>query len=110
MASTWGGTSIPAPTRYERSADVVGSQYFVADGTLATDYVAAKTIISLEWADITSDQRNTLEGKFAAYTSAALVIEAETSENVIPVINSMRTSRLAGGTRAYTVSGQVRTI
>lgn len=77
---------------------------------MVTDYVAAKTVISLEWADITSDQRNTLEGKFAAYTSAALVIEAETSENVIPVINSMRTSRLAGGTRAYTVSGQVRTL
>lgn len=110
MASTWGGTAIPAPTRYERSADVVGSQYLVADGTMATDYVAAKTVISLEWADITSDQRNTLEGKFAAYTSAALVIETEPSENVIPILNSMRTSRLAGGTRAYTVSGQVRTL
>lgn len=108
--SYWGGTAIPSPTRYERSEDVVGSQYLVADGSMATDYVTAKTIISLEFADITSAERDTLEAKFATFVSAALIVANETSENVIPIINSLRTSRLAGGTRAYTVSGQVRTL
>jgi hypothetical protein len=77
---------------------------------MQTDSVAAKTVVDLEWANITNDERATLEGKFAAFSSAALAIESETSENVIPIAGSLRVSRLAGGTRAYTVSGQVRTV
>ena len=110
MASTWGATSIPAPTRYERQAELVGAQYIVSDGSMQTDSVAAKTVIDLEWANITNTERGTLEGKFTAFSSAALAIESETSENVIPIAGSLRVSRLAGGTRAYTVSGQVRTV
>ena len=110
MASTWGGTSIPAPTRYDRQAELVGSQYVVSDGSMVTDYVTAKMIVDMEFGDVTSDERNTLIGKFTTFASAALVIESESSENVIPVAGSLRVSRLAGGTRAYVVSGQVRTV
>lgn len=110
MASTWGGTSIPAPTRYDRQASFVGAQYIVADGSMVTDSVTAKTVIDLEFADVTDTQRSTLEGKFTTFTSAALVVESETSENVIPIAGSLRVVRLAGGTRAYVVSGQVRTV
>lgn len=108
MASTWGGTSIPAPTRYERQAELVGAQYVVADGSLQTDSIAAKVVIDLEFAGITNTERATLEGKFTTFSSAALAIESESSENVIPIAGSLRVSRAQGGTRAYTVSGQVR--
>lgn len=110
MASTWGGTSIPAPTRYSRKAELVGSQYIVSDGSMVTDSVAAKTVIDLEFGGVTSTERDTLIGKFTAFSSAALVIESETSENVIPVAGSLVVDRFPGGTRAYTVSGQVRTV
>lgn len=110
MATTWGGTSIPAPTRYDRQASFVGAQYVLSDGSLRTDYVTAKTVIDLEFADVTNTERATLEGKFTTFSSSALVVESETSENVIPIAGSLRVSRLAGGTRAYVVSGQVRTV
>lgn len=110
MASTWGGTAIPAPTRYDRQATVVGSQIIVSDGSMVTDYVTAKTIVDLEFRDITYGERDTLITKFTTFASAALVIESETSENVIPVANSLSVSRVPGGTRAYVVSGQVRTV
>ena len=108
--SYWGGTAIPNPTRYERSDAVVGNQYIVSDGSMVTDYVAGKIIIDLEWKDITSAERDIIEVKFATYASAVLSVANEPSENVIPVLNSMRTSRLAGATQAYTVTGQVRTV
>lgn len=110
MATTWGGTSIPAPTRYDRQAVFVGSQYIVSDGSMVTDYVTAKTLVDLEFGDITYSERDTLITKFTTFASAALVVESETSENVIPVAGSLRVSRTPGGTRAYTVSGQVRTV
>jgi len=110
MASTWGGTAIPAPTRYDRQAEFVGSQYPLSDGSLQTDSVTAKTLVSLEFADVTYGQRDTLITKFTTFSSAALVIESETSENVIPIAGSLNVSRLPGGTRAYVVSGQVRTV
>lgn len=110
MASTWGGTTIPAPTKYERSAAFVGSQYIVSDGSMVTDYVADKTVIDLEFAGITNTERGTVVGKFLAYASSALVVGSETSENVIPVAGSLRVTLMPGGTRAYIVSGQVRTV
>lgn len=109
MASTWGGTTIPAPTVYDRKAELVGSQYVLADGSLRTDYVAAKTVVSLTFANVTSSERDTLIGKFTTFASAALVIDSETSENVIPIAGSLSVSRVPGGTRAYVVSGEVRT-
>ena len=108
MASTWGGTAIPNPTAYNRSALLIGSQYVVADGSMVTDSIVAKTVVDLEFAGVTNTERGTLETKFTTYASTALVITDETSENVTPIINSMRVSRFPGGTRAYTVSGQVR--
>lgn len=113
MASTWGtgaGNAIPAPTKYERKPILVGSQYTVADGSLVTDSIATKYIIDLEFAGVTNTERGVLEGKFTTYSSAALVIEDETSENVIPIAGSVNTSRYRGITRAYTVTGQVRTV
>ena len=109
MASTWGGTSIPAPTRYDRQATLVGTQYIVSDGSMVTDSVTAKTVVDLEFGDVTSSERDTLITKFTTFASAALVIESETSENVIPVANSLNVSRVPGGKRVYVVSGQVRT-
>jgi hypothetical protein len=76
---------------------------------MVTDSIAAKYLTDLEFAGITSAERNTLVGKFTTFTSSALVIESETSENVIPVASSLRVSRIPGGTAAYIVSGQVRT-
>ena len=108
MASTWGGTAIPNPTAYNRSALLIGNQYVVADGSMVTDSIAVKTVIDLEFAGVTNAERAVLEGKFTTYTSSALVIEDETSENVTPVFNSLRVSRFPGGTQAYAVSGQVR--
>lgn len=110
MASTWGGTSIPAPTVYDRNPIHVGAQYIVSDGSMVTDSVATKAIIVLEFGDVTSSERDTLIGKFTTFASAALVIESETSENVIPVANSLNVSRVPGGKRVYVVSGQVRTV
>ena len=110
MASTWGGTAIPAPTRYDRQTQHVGAQFIVADGSMVTDTITSKTVVDLEFANITDAERTTLVGKFTAFSSAALAIESETSENVIPVAGSLRVSRLQGGTRAYIVSGQVRTV
>lgn len=110
MANTWGTTAIPLPTVYDKQAELVGSQYVLSDGSLQTDSVAAKYVISLEFAGITYGERDTLITKFTTFASAALVIESESSENVIPVANSLRVSRFQGGTRAYTVSGQVRTV
>jgi hypothetical protein len=109
MASTWGGTAIPAPTRYDRQTQHVGAQFIVADGSMVTDTITSKTAVDLEFGPVTETERNTLIGKFTTFTSAALIIESETTENVIPVANSLRVSRLQGGTRAYIVSGQVRT-
>lgn len=109
MASTWGGTTIPAPTVYDRKPELVGSQYVLSDGGLRTDYVAAKTVVSLKFANVTSSERDTLIGKFTTFASAALVIDSETSENVIPIAGSLSVSRVPGGTRAYVVSGEVRT-
>jgi hypothetical protein len=109
MASTWGGTAIPAPSRYERNPEVVGGQYIMADGSMVTDSITTKYRISMTWENITYGERDTLLGKLATFTSAALVIGSETSENVIPVVNSVVVSRLAGGTRAYTLSCEVRT-
>lgn len=110
MATTWGGTSIPAPTKYDRQADFVGNQYIVSDGSMVTDYVTAKTVIDLEFGGVTYGERDTLITKFTTFSSAALVVESESSENVIPVAGSLRSVRIPGGTRAYTVSGQVRTV
>lgn len=110
MASTWGGTAIPAPTAYERSIELVGNQYLLSDGSLRTDYVTAKTRVKLTFANITAAERDTLITKFTTFSSAALVVEGETSENVIPVANSLSVSRLAGYTRAYTVTGEARTV
>ena len=110
MASTWGATSIPAPTRYDRQPAFVGAQMIVADGSMITDSITSKTIVDLEFADLAYGQRDTLITKFTTFSSSALVIESESSENVIPIAGSLRVSRLAGGTRAYVVSGQVRTV
>jgi hypothetical protein len=110
MASSWGGTAIPAPTGYERQALHVGAQFTVADGNMVTDTIASKNLVNLEFANITDAERTTLVGKFTTFASTALIIESETSENVIPIAGSLRVSRLPGGTRAYTVSGQVRTV
>jgi hypothetical protein len=117
MASTWGGTAIPDPTRYDKSRDYVGNQYVLSNGALQSDTVStAYYLIDLEFADVTTAQRNTLVTKFTTYSSAALVITAvsgvsnETSENVIPIGGSLNVSRLPGGTQAYVISGQVRTV
>ena len=109
MASTWGGDTIPAPTRYDRQTQLVGSQIIVADGSMVTDNIATKYLIDLEFANVTETERNTLTGKLNTFSSTALIIESETTENVIPIAGSTRVSRLPGGTRAYIVSGQVRT-
>ena len=110
MATTWGGTTIPAPTVYDRQAELVGSQYVVSDGSMITDYVTAKTVVSLTFAYVSNTERDTLITKFTTFSSSALAVESETSENVIPIAGSLNVSRLAGGTRAYSVSGQVRTV
>lgn len=110
MASTWGGTAIPAPTAYERNVELIGNQYPLSDGSLRTDYVATKARIKLTFSNITAAERDTLITKFTTFSSTALVIENETSENVIPIANSLSVSRLAGYTRAYTVTGEARSV
>ena len=110
MANTWGGTTIPLPSRYERKPEVVGGQYIMADGSMVTDSIATKYRISMTFENITTSERNTLLGKLATPSSAALVIENEISENVIPVVGSIDVSRLQGGTRVYTLSCEVRSV
>lgn len=110
MSSTWGGATIPAPTRYSRNTVIIGSQYVLADGALQLDRIATKTQIDLEFAGISDSERSTLATKFTTFASAALVIENEASENVIPVAGSLRITRTPGASQIYTVSGQVRTV
>ena len=108
MANTWGGTTIPLPSVYDRSPELVGSTVIVADGSMVIDSIATKYRIRLVFDGITSTERDTILGKIAAYTSAALAIQDETSENVIAIPNTTSVSRFAGGTRAYTLSCEVR--
>ena len=108
--NTWGGTTIPAPTGYSRQNDFVGVQYILSDGSLQTDSVTSKVVVSLEWANVTETEKNVLVGKAYTFTASALVIEEEASESVIPVAGSLSWSRLPGGSRIYTVSCQVRTV
>ena len=109
MASTWGGTTIPAPTSCVLTPDFVGTQALVADGSMVTNSVENEWWrVNLVFSNITVDERDVIVTKAATIASTALVIGDELIGNVTPIINSVNVSRLVGGTRAYTVSCESR--
>jgi hypothetical protein len=109
MTTTWGGTSIPDPTTWTATDELVGAQYLTADGALNTDSIATRLRISVRWELITAAQRDTLKTKAITNSSATLVLPSSDSYSVLPLRNTWTATPVGGVSALWNVSCDLRT-
>lgn len=110
MTTTWGGTSIPDPSKIALAEDHVGAQYLTANGALNTDTTKTELRFTLTWELITYAQFGTIYGKALTNASAALVLPIYGSITVIPVRGQLQSSPVGGASALVNCSCVVRTV
>lgn len=109
MAITWGGTSLPNPTKYPITYTQIGAAMTVASGAQVFDIIAQKREIALTWQGITTAEKDSIVTKATAFSSASLVLTnvGGPTVSVIPQPGQLQIDAI-GYTPAWNVTVTVR--
>lgn len=85
MTTSWGGTSLPAPSEIKIYDEWIGQQYVVASGAMVSDGLATKKVLLLTWKGVTTAEKDTLYGKATTLASANLILPDGVTYAVTPL-------------------------